>query len=84
MQRITISLSGFFLTAALFGAGVQVSSAQTTPKKAHTKTKSKTAATTVKYKAKCGMVYSAADAKKNHYVCPMDHKPLVKMTSAKK
>lgn len=83
MQRITISLSGFFLTAALFGAGVQVSSAQTT-KKAHTKTKSKTTTTLVKYKAKCGMVYSAADAKKNHYVCPMDHKPLVKMTSAKK
>ena len=36
----------------------------------------------VKYKARCGMVYSAADAKKYHYICPMDHKPLVKITSS--
>ena len=35
----------------------------------------------VTYKAHCGMVYSAADAKKNHYICPMDHKPLMKMTA---
>jgi len=84
MRRITLGLWGLFMTAALFGAGVQASPAQTTTKKAHTKTKSKAATTAVKYKAKCGMVYSAADAKKNHYVCPMDHKPLVKMTSAKK
>lgn len=35
--------------------------------------------TIVKYKAQCGMVYSAADAKKYHYICPMDHKPLKKI-----
>jgi len=33
----------------------------------------------VKYKAHCGMIYSAAEAKKNHYICPMDHKPLKKI-----
>lgn len=31
----------------------------------------------VEYKAACGMVYSAADAKKYHYICPMDHSKLV-------
>jgi hypothetical protein len=29
------------------------------------------------------MIYSAADAKKYHYICPMDHKPLTKIVSAK-
>ena len=37
----------------------------------------------VEYKAACGMVYSAADAKKYHYICPMDHKPLIKIVSGK-
>lgn len=44
------------------------------PSAKHSKTVSE-----VKYKAHCGMIYSAADAKKNHYICPMDHKPLTKM-----
>jgi len=39
------------------------------------------AQTKVMYKAHCGKMYSAADAKKYHYKCPMDHKPLVKMAS---
>ena len=38
----------------------------------------------VKYKAACGMIYSAADAKKYHYICPMDHKPLVKIAAKAK
>ncbi len=37
----------------------------------------------VRYKAQCGMTYSAAEAKKLHYVCPMDHKPLTKIEPAK-
>lgn len=42
------------------------------PHAARTKT---AGAMVVKYKAHCGMVYSAEQAKKYHYVCPMDHKP---------
>ena len=32
------------------------------------------------YRAQCGMIYSAAEAKKDHYVCPMDGQ---KMTAIK-
>lgn len=32
---------------------------------------------TIEYKASCGMIYSAAEAKKDHYICPMDHSKLV-------
>ena len=39
--------------------------------------------TVVKYKAQCGMIYSAADAKKYHYICPMDHKPMKKIVTTK-
>jgi hypothetical protein len=46
-------------------------------------TKQTKTASEVKYKAHCGMIYSAADAKKYHYICPMDHKPLTKIVSAK-
>jgi len=38
----------------------------------------------VRYKAACGMTYSAAEAKKNNYICPMDKKPLTKIVAAKK
>ncbi len=34
----------------------------------------------VKYRAHCGMIYTADEAKKYHYICPMDHLPLVKIT----
>lgn len=44
----------------------------------------KKAAAPVRYKAKCGMTYSAADAKKNHYICPMDKSKLVPVKTAKK
>lgn len=37
--------------------------------------------TAVKYKAHCGLVYSAAFAKAHHYICPMDHLPLTRMGS---
>jgi hypothetical protein len=52
--------------------------------KSTTSAKSKKPAAEVKYKAHCGMIYSAAEAKKYHYICPMDHKPLVKITSGAK
>jgi hypothetical protein len=38
----------------------------------------------VSYKAACGMTYSAADAKKYHYLCPMDNSKLVAMKPAHK
>lgn len=35
-----------------------------------------------KYRATgCGLIYSAADAKKYHYVCPMDHSKIVPIAS---
>jgi hypothetical protein len=37
----------------------------------------------LKYKAHCGKIYSAADAKKYHYICPMDHKKLTKIVASK-
>lgn len=51
--------------------------AQAAPLKKQAKT---LAAGPTQYLAKCGMVYSAADAKKDHYICPMDGK---KMTAIK-
>ena len=42
------------------------------------------AAPAVRYKAACGMTYSAADAKKYHYVCPMDKSKLVPIKAAHK
>lgn len=41
----------------------------------------KTAAPT-QYRAVCGMVYSAADAKKDHYICPMDGKKMTAIVPA--
>ena len=70
MKRIAIGLKDLCIAAGLLGC--MLPTALASPRKG---------AGAVKYKAHCGMVYSAADAKKYHYVCPMDHKPLVKMTS---
>ena len=88
MKHMTMGLAALIINTALLGTVTSSTVAQTTAKKTTTKTtakaKPKTATTEVKYKAHCGMIYSAADAKKYHYICPMDHKPLVKITSAEK
>jgi hypothetical protein len=75
MKSITLGLTALFLSASLAGSAAPKTAART---------KSKPSASEVKYKAHCGMIYSAAEAKKYHYICPMDHKPLVKITSGKK
>jgi hypothetical protein len=50
------------------------------PFASHAAPSKKTAATTapapMQYRAQCGMVYSAAEAKKDHYICPMDGKQM--------
>ena len=43
----------------------------------------KKAATKVMYKAKCGMMYTPAQAKKHKYICPHDKKQLRKVTVRK-
>ena len=73
MKQITLPLMAMFLSASLAALAAP---------KAHP-AKSGHSAGEVKYRAHCGMIYSAADAKKYHYICPMDHKPLVKITSIK-
>ena len=35
------------------------------------------------YRAQCGMTYTAAEAKKDHYICPMDHKKMLPMALPK-
>src|SRR5437870_11406274 len=72
MKRIVSALSTLLLTASLAGTTAPVAAAAKKPPRE------------VMYKAHCGMIYSAADAKKYHYICPMDHKPLVKITSGGK
>ena len=69
-RQLTVGLTTLILSAAVARAAVPAMAAP-----------AKKAATAVKYRAHCGMIYSAADAKKYHYICPMDHKPLVKITS---
>ena len=69
MKRIALGLKALCVAVGLLGTMLPTALAGPTKN-----------AGAVKYKAHCGMVYSAADAKKYHYVCPMDHKPLVKMT----
>lgn len=83
MKRITMGVMAILLSATLLGATVIQTVAQGTSMKppSQTTAKAKKPAAEVKYKAACGMVYSAADAKKYKYVCPMDHKPLVKMSA---
>ena len=87
MKQITTGVMALSVCVVLLGALAPATFAQTPAKKTTTKmtkAKAKNATAEVKYKAQCGMIYSAADAKKNHYICPMDHKPLVKMASATK
>ncbi len=36
----------------------------------------------IQYRAVCGMIYSAAEAKKDHYVCPMDGKKMTAIVPA--
>ena len=80
------TVSGGIMTlvglTSLLGASLQMEAQSDTKKPIHTKSAKSMSAVT--YKAHCGMVYSATDAKKYHYICPMDHKPLVKMTSTNK
>jgi hypothetical protein len=83
MKRITLGLTALFLSITLLASLSPDVHAQGKTKKAVAKTSSKQAATEVNYKAHCGMIYSAAEAKKYHYICPMDHKPLVKIVVAK-
>ncbi len=82
MKALTGGLLALIASGSLLGVTLQANAQTNTKKPAHTKPAKATAAVT--YKAHCGMVYSAADAKKNHYICPMDHKPLVKMAAADK
>ena len=72
------------LTAALLSGSTITVLAQNAKKTAVQKAHAKPTKTAgeVKYKAQCGMVYSAADAKKYHNICPMDHKPLTKIASS--
>ena len=35
------------------------------------------------YRAQCGMTYTAAEAEKDHYICPMDHKKMMPMAQPK-
>lgn len=77
MKSLSTGLKAFCFSMVLLGSILPGAVAQT--KKAPTKP-----VAAVTYKAHCGMIYSAADAKKNHYICPMDHKPLVKMTATAK
>ena len=77
-------LAAVFAVGAIVATGIP-SGAQTRQSSGMTtKMKLKKPATVVKYKAQCGMVYSAADAKKDHYICPMDHKPLKKIVVSAK
>jgi hypothetical protein len=72
MNRSSLGLAVLFLSASLAG----IAAPKTTHKMAM---KSKKPAMMTMYKAHCGMMYSAAEAKKNHYICPMDHKSLTKV-----
>ena len=75
MKRITLGLTALLMSASLTGSAAPKTAARA---------KTKPAASEVKYRAHCGMIYSAVEAKKYHYICPMDHKPLVKITSGGK
>lgn len=81
MKHAYLGLAALFLTAGFASAAAPKTPARTTAKKP---------AAAVKYKAVCGMTYSAAEAKKHNFICPMDKQRLVKVapkaqkTSAKK
>ena len=69
MKVVTMGMTALFLATGL--AGIAASRAKSEA--------AKKTATQVKYKAACGMIYSAADAKEYRYICPMDKKPLKKI-----
>ena len=46
------------------------------------KNAAKPQAVTTLYRAQCGMMYTAAEAKKDHYICPMDHKKMTPVHQA--
>src|SRR5258708_6877122 len=73
MNRIQIAIRATLFAGALLGGPACTAIGQAAHKEPAQK--SKKTVTDVKYKAHCGMIYSAADAKKYHYICPMDHKP---------
>jgi len=74
--RFNFGLTALLCAGVLFGiTGPSLAQHGKQQPKSH----KKAVKTVVKYKAQCGMIYSAADAKKNHYICPMDHKPLKKI-----
>ena len=77
MKYTKPGLVALCLTLTLTSAITFAVNAQSTAKKPA----AKKVLTEVKHKAHCGMVYSAANAKKYHYVCPMDHKPLTKIAA---
>ena len=70
MKHTYLGLAALFLTAGLASAA-----APKTPSRAA----AKKPAAAVKYKAVCGMTYTAAEAKKHNFVCPMDKQRLVKV-----
>ena len=69
MKRATLGLAALFLSASTAGFAAKAGAKPAAKKPA-----------AVMYKAACGMTYTAAQAKKYNYVCPMDKKRLVKIT----
>ena len=69
MRYVTLGLSALFLSASMAGFAAKTGAKPAAKKPA-----------AVMYKAACGMTYTAAQAKKYNYVCPMDKKRLVKVT----
>ena len=63
--------------AGLTSLSLSVSLAGYAGPKTHAKVKNPAAP--VMYKARCVMTYTAAQAKKYGYVCPMDKQPLVEI-----
>lgn len=82
MRHITAGLLALVLTVPVVGLAAPGGHASGRHRHPSPPAKS-TKTVEVRYKAHCGMIYSAADAKKYHYVCPMDHKPLTKIVVKK-
>ncbi len=77
MKLISSTLLALLVSASLLGSGMEAISQVKTKHPTPTKKAKKSAA--IRFKAHCGMTYSAEETKKYHYTCPMDHKPLVKI-----
>lgn len=75
MKHLRYGLAALFLSVSVIGMAA--------PKKPATKSAKKPAVQVV-YKAQCGMSYTATQAKKHRYICPMDKKPLKKIISKTK